>query len=327
MSRGLQWQIWAPRLMLVVVVALAVQYGLGLIVRSIAIRSGEAAFGTRVEVGNSRVSLWNRQVVLYDLQLGNPRCPTDDLVEADRCQLDIAVQPLLHKRAVVTRGRLSGLRFSAFAGGDAKSGSGTATITPPIEWFKDEPEAVAGQWFAHLAERFKQNMVDQLESVQRTEAFCARWSSQSAALDTRGRKLNERVANLQKSVEAAEANPLRGDKVLENLPQTIADLQKDFADLNADLARLPDQLDSERRAIVAARRHDEELLRKLATLEPLEADALSAYLLRTQVVRPLNELVGWLRWMRERCRRMQPTSAALAARTFCSPVAADRPMC
>ena len=277
MTRGLRWQIWAPRLMLVGVIVLAVQYGLGLAVRSFAIRSGEAAMGARVDVGNTRVSLWDQQVVLNDIRLTNPRRPGDDFVEADRCELEFATKPLLHKEGVVTRGRLSGLRFSAFSGGETKATSETAATTPSINWFRDQPDIAASQWFVHLAERFKQNMTDQLESVQRTEAFCASWASQSAELEARGQALNERVANLQKAVEASQANPLRGDKALADLPQTIADLQKDFADLNAALAKLPDQLETERRAIVAARRHDEELLRKKVTLEPIEANALSAY--------------------------------------------------
>jgi uncharacterized protein (TIGR03545 family) len=299
MTQGLRWQIWAPRLMLIGVIVLAVQYGLGLAVRSFAIRSGEAAMGAHVDVGNTRVSLWDQQVVLNDIRLTNPRCPGADLVEADRCELEFATKPLLHKEGVATRGRLSGVRFSAFSGGETKATGEAATTTPAINWFRDQPDIAASQWFVHLAERFKQNMTDQLESVQRTEAFCESWASQSAEFETRGQALNDRVASLQKSVEASQANPLRGDKALVDLPQTIADLQQDFAALNAELAKLPDQLETERRAIVAARRHDEELLRKKVTLEPIEANALSAYLLRTQAVKPLDEFVGWLRWMRE----------------------------
>ena len=157
---------------------------------------------------------------------------------------------------------------------------------------------VATQWFAHLAERFKQSSIDQFASVRRTEAFCEKWAAESASLESRGTALNERVAELQQAVDATQANPLRGEKRLDDLPASIADLQKDFAALNADLAKLPDQLEAERRAIVAARRQDETLARKRVTLDPVEANALSSYLLRTQAVKPLNEMIGWLRWLR-----------------------------
>ena len=47
MNRWLHWQFVVPRVLLVVVGLLAVQYVFGLAARSIAIRSGRAAFGPR----------------------------------------------------------------------------------------------------------------------------------------------------------------------------------------------------------------------------------------------------------------------------------------
>jgi uncharacterized protein (TIGR03545 family) len=298
MSRPSSWQIWTPRLLFVGMALLGVQFVLGLVVRSAAIRSSEAALGTGVEIGGSRVSLWDQKVTLNDLRIADPHCSANTLLEADRCELEYAARLLLQKQAIVTRGRISGLRFSAFAGGESIAESAAAQSAPAIQWFRDDSAALTSQWLAHLAERFRQNRPDQLESMQRAEAFCETWSARSAALEARGIELNERMVNLQKAVEAARVNPLRGDKVMAELPQTIADLQHEFAQLNADLAKLPNDLEQQRRAIVAARRGDADSLRKHVTLEPIEADALSAYLLRQQAAKPLNELVGWLRWIR-----------------------------
>ncbi len=187
MSRSLRWQIWVPRLLLVGVVLLAAQYGLGLVARSIAIRSGMAAVGADVVIGSSRVSLLNRQVVLNDLRIVNPRMPTENVLEAERCELEIAPQPLLQKQTVVNRGRLSGLRILAFGKATAVRENGATDATSPAKWFRDSADDVAGQWFAHLAERLKQNSNGRLESVQRTAAFCASWLGQSAALDRAAR--------------------------------------------------------------------------------------------------------------------------------------------
>src|SRR5262249_48950508 len=120
--------------------------------------------------------------------------------------------------------------------------------------------------------------------------------------DARGQELNQRLAELNKSLEAAESNPLRSGKFLADLPKTLAELQSDFAGLSADLERLPDQLETERRAIVAARRQDEEQLRRQVLAEPADASALSAYLLRAEAAKPLNGLIDWLRWTRGEAR-------------------------
>lgn len=300
MSRSLCWQSLVPRLLFLAVVLLAAQFGLGLAARSIAMRSGVAAIGARVDVGNSRVSWWDRQVVLNDLRVADPRHSAENLVEADRCELDFAAQPLWHKQAIVNRGRISGLRFATLGSRETNSEGAKSATAPNSTWFRDEAEVVAGQWFAHLSERFQRDNRDQFESVQKTDAFCATWSTQSAALEARGQELDRRVAKLQEGVGAAQTNPLRNDKFLTELPKTIAQLQQDFAGLRGQLEKLPDQLETARRAIVAARRHDEELARTRLAVEPIEANTLSAYLLRAEAGRPLDELVGWLRWMRER---------------------------
>ena len=297
MRRALRWQTLVPRLMLLVVVLLGAQYGLGLAVRSIAMRSGETALGVPVDVGASRVSLLDQQVVLNDLRLADPSHPAESLLEADRCELDFATKPLLKKQAVVNRGHLTGLRFTTEREDGTKS-QPSAASAPRTKWFQDEADAVASQWLSHLAERFHQSQADQFQSVQRTEAFCTEWSQQSASIDARGKDLNERVAELQQSVEASQANPLRYQKFLADLPSKIAELQKQFTALNADLEKLPDQLETARRAIVAARRGDEQITTKRVTLEPIEANAISAYLLREQAAKPLDELVDWLRWVR-----------------------------
>jgi uncharacterized protein (TIGR03545 family) len=299
MSRPLRWQIWVPRLLLVGVVLLAAQYVLGLAARSIAIRSGLAVVGADVAIKSSRVSLLNRQVVLNDLHIANRRKPSENVLEADRCELEIAPQPLLQKQTVVNRGRLSGLRIVVFGKAAAVRVDGVTEATSPTNWFQDSADVVAGQWFAHLAERLKQNSTGRLESVQRTAAFCASWSGQSAALEARGQDLSEQATKLRHDADAAEANPLRNDKYLGDLPQQIAALQQEFADLSAELEKLPDQLEAERRAIVAARRREEQLVDQQLKLEPIEADAISAYLLREAAAKPLDELLAVLRWVRE----------------------------
>jgi uncharacterized protein (TIGR03545 family) len=294
-----RWQTWVPRALAVGVLLLAAQYILGLAVRTAAIDSATTAVGTPIEIGSSRVSLADRKVILNDLTVHDPRSPAVKLLEADRCEIELATDALLRKRIVATRGQVSGLRFNAFAGDESTPNAEAAEAASSIRWIGDDSEAVALHWIAQLAGQFADHRIDQLKSVERTEAFCENWSRTSAALETRGHELNNRVAALQTALKAAEANPLRGGKVVAELPQTIASLEREFAALNADLAKLPDELDQERRAIVADRRADEDLVRERTTLKTVEANALSTYLLRRQASQPLGELLSWLRWLRE----------------------------
>lgn len=292
MKRLLQWQFVVPRVLLVVVVLLAAQYVLGVVARSVAIERGQAALGAHVDVGHARVSFVDGQVVLTDVRVANPERPSKSYLEADRCELNFSPAAMLHKQAVVEKGRISGLRFGA----GAETASSAARQS--IAWFKDDADVVARKWLDRLSERFSLDAVKQLQSVERTETFCASWSKQSAALDRRLLDLDRRAAQLQDVIEAGQANPLRNDKLLVDLPTKVADLQKDFSKYRTELEKLPDQLETERRAIVAARRNDEQAVSKQLQLDAADANSLSAYLLREQAAQQLNELVGWVRWAR-----------------------------
>jgi uncharacterized protein (TIGR03545 family) len=302
MRRRTNLQIWMPRVMFLGVTLLVVQFGLGFFARNMATRTIEGSFGTNSDVRSSRFSLLNRQIVLGHLQIENPRHVGTPLFEADRCEVDLTGRWLLHKNAVVDHARISGLRVAAL---DASAND--AEDAPHVNWFQEGSEAAAHEWLADLAEKFQHQSFSQLESVKRAESFCANWAARSAALEARGDELNQRLSELGKSLEAAETNPLRGAKFVSELPKTIADLRSDFAGLTADLEKLPDELETERRAIVAARKQDDAIIRKQICAEPIDATALTAYLMRTEVAKPLDELVAWLRWTHTAAPAGSPT--------------------
>lgn len=300
MNRLFRWQILVPPLLLVTVALLAVQYVFGLAARSIAVRSGEAAVGAQVEVAHARVSLLDRQLVLGDLRFADPRQPLQNLVEADRCELNFAAEALFRKQALVERGTITGLRF-----GTPRDTSGAlvdASPGPPRpspNWFSDGAAELGREWFARLDERFQGDLVNQLASVERTKELCARWPEQSAALQRRAEELQRRATQLQASLRAAQSNPLRHVDVLSSLPEESAALEQESAQFGAELKKLPEMLEADRRAIVAARCQDEQSLRDRLHLEPIDASVLTAYLLREQVAQSLDQVIGWMRCARQ----------------------------
>jgi uncharacterized protein (TIGR03545 family) len=298
MRNQLRWQTWVTRLLLAGVLVLAAQFGLDLAIRSYAIRAGKTFFGTQVTTGNSSVSLMRHEVTLNDLQIADTHDPVKTILAADRCELHLNTRPLLFKQAVVSRGAITGLKFKLFNDDATQSGDENNAISGS-NLFRDNTDAIATAWFSQLAQRLTQDDSSQFESVKQTNSFCTTWSEQSAALDARGNDLNQEAEQLQAAFEAAQANPLRGGTFLSALPQKLAALQKRFETLNADLDKLPDQLETERRAIVAARRHDEQITATHTKGETVETDAISDYLLRDTAAKPVSDLLTLLRSVRE----------------------------
>ena len=298
MSRLFRWQTIVPRLMLVALALLAVQYVLGLLARSIVLRSGEPAVAARVQSSRAHVSLLKRQLVLDDLRIESVDQPSRALVEIDRCALAFAAKPLLYKQAVVDHGTVTGVRFGDLrfhADSPNRAGMNSASSA---RWLGNDAAEKAGEWLQRVGRLFENDLVTQLESVRRTEELCTRWPRESAAIQERCNELKQRAATLQSDVQAAQANPLRHVEFLNDLPDTVAALDKDFAQLAADSQTFLDSFEADRRAIVASRTRDASLVSHELRLEPIDAGALTAYLLREEVDTPLNEVIGWLRGIR-----------------------------
>ena len=298
MSRSLPWQTVLQRLLLVAIVLLAAQYGIGRAVRSFVRRSGNGLVNAPIEIGHARVSMTRQQVVLSDLRCPNPHRTTHTLLEADRVLLDVAAEPLFHKQAVVDHGTVVGLRINA-SYNQSKQGDQEASANALNAWFADAAGERAGAWLKRLDERFGQDLVRQFESVARVEEVCKRSLTQSDHLDRHARQLQQRAKELQECADAAYTNPLRHREELSSLPQRVSELRNDFERMSSELEKLLDSLESDRRAIVAARQRDEQLVNDRLSFEAIPASELTSYLLNRQVAKSLDELVAWLRWLRQ----------------------------
>ena len=119
---------------------------------------------------------------------------------------------------------------------------------------------------------------------------------------------------------------------MKQLPKDIDTIRDEVATLGKDIENLPDIAEEDHRAIIAARAHDEQLLREQLHLEPIDPNILSAYLLQKQLSGPLADVVGWLRFVRRvvpaetKGKDMKVMRIVAAARCF-SPAAVPRPIC
>jgi uncharacterized protein (TIGR03545 family) len=157
---------------------------------------------------------------------------------------------------------------------------------------------------------FDDDGLDQLASVKRTTALCMRWPDQLSTLEARAAELDRQATALEGAVRAANANRLRHDATLSDIPAKVVALQKELNDLSTDVKRLPQELEKERRAVVALRRQDEQFLRTRLRPVAIEPELLNAYLLRQEASQCMEQLTGWLRCIRQ----VVPTTPATRQR-------------
>jgi len=298
MSRWIQWRFFAPRVLLFAVTALALQYAVGLVVRSCAKRMGTELLGTDVDVTHARLSLADRTVVLSGLRVANPCYPNGSALTAECCELKLDATPLLYKQTIIDQARLSGIRIGAEATehtvSDSVSGSKKLAAKVSGRWFDDRAVTTASKLLANINERFEHNYVRQLDSVKLSTACCTRFPDRITAIESRAAELIRLTEELEKKLDAASVNQLRHDKTLNDLPANVATLRRELDEISADVGHLPLQLDKERRLIVAARRHDEQFLQTKLRPESVDQNLLNAYLLCDHVAQPLDELTNWM---------------------------------
>ena len=170
-------------------------------IQSRVVQSGQRSVWPRVDVGDTRVSLVASSVSLRNICVANPESPLRNLVEADRCDLEIEPAALFRKRTVIHDGAVTGIRF-----GTPRDTSGAL---PGSEFDAGDPLALqldeaatktAREWLDRLNKKFDRELVDRLESIRLTEELLgAGRSSRRSSKPAPGPSADARSTSRQKS--------------------------------------------------------------------------------------------------------------------------------
>jgi uncharacterized protein (TIGR03545 family) len=205
----------------------------------------------------------------------------------------------LRKKAIASRGILRGLRFNTPRDTSGEL-LGTCAGENHVQWTRlgDQAAALAGDWLDGVGRRFQQDLVAELESVRLAEELVKTWPQKYAALERDVDALKGQAEELRDRAQLAQTNPLRNAEFLESLPQQIKTLEESVRNLHQTLESLPGALQEDHRRILAARAHDEQLLREKLKIDEIDSAAMTAYFLKDHVAVPLAEVIGWVRWAR-----------------------------
>ncbi|TWT90770.1 hypothetical protein Mal64_11670 [Pseudobythopirellula maris] len=313
MSRYLRLGYIVPRLVLLFAVLCLSEPLAAWLVRSAVVRGGEGAIGAKVEIGESRASLFRTSVVLRDLAVADPREPMRNLLEADEVSIDFDADSLLRRKAIAEHASAVGLRF-----GGVRTESGALDESTEAEapsWLAEGARRAAAeqadQWLDHLESKITGDLAGQFVSVQLAEELAQRWPERYQSLSSEAAALSDEIKQLRDDVLEARRNPLRHAEYLASVPQRVSEITKRLGELTAEAKQLPTELKSDRQQVAAARRHDEETIRRSLSVDQLDSQSLTTYLLGERVTGPVGDLVDWLRW----ARRMAPAGGEPAIET------------
>ena len=307
--RIIRWKYVAPRLILLVVVALGFRFGLDPLLKWAFVVAGEAAVGAKVDLAEVETSLRDGTVVFRGLAITNPYSPLQNLMQAERAELQLDMNALFHKRVVIRDGVVSGLQFDTDR---AESGELAATTkeideSPSVlsPWLESGNE-MAEQWFDQLSDRLDTDLVEQLETPRVVEELEERWPQEYEQLRGRAKELQTKIKALEQGLRAVRKNPLRHLDQLGELQQQLVAMQRELQSLQQKIEQLPRQAENDQQSVLAAKNRDEQFLRAKLQVSDLNGAGLSETLLGETVNERLVSALEWIGW----ARRQIPVRAA-----------------
>lgn len=271
------------------------------------VSGGEAALGARVEIGDLDTALFRGELHLRDMAAANPSQEMRNLVEADAATLIVDVAELTRGRLVVTSGQIRGIQFdtSRTTSGalpsvaDMESESGPSMFDPLVAAAEERGAA----WLDGVTGRLDADLQSKLQTPRVAQELQDRWPREYEALRTAVDDLQARGKQIEVGFREAKKNPLRNAAKFEQLAGDLSAMHQQATQLQARLAALPQQADADRRAVDAARKHDEQFLREQMQLDKLDGEQLSQYLLGEQVHGYLATSLSWI----QRARALVPS--------------------
>lgn len=288
----IRWKYLIPRLILLVMLATFLGFGLEPLSRWALVSLGQQAVGAKVEIADLQLSLTDTKVRLADVQVADPSAPERNLVRAGELTLDLDRPALLRRQLIVREGRISGLRFSS----DRTTSGRLDTETEPPE----EDGSIDLQWLSLLSDKLQQDIQDELETVRVADELKTHWPEEYRRLEKRADDLEARIRRLREVVRSARSGDILSQP--DQIQQATVDIQavqRELDTLPDEIRRLHDAARQDRQAIEVARQHDVEYLKRRFRWEGLDADTLSRYLLKENEAAKVRELLAWVEWGRE----------------------------
>lgn len=293
----IRWGYLIPRLILVAALAAFLGFGLAPLLRWSIVTYGSKALGARIDIETLGLSLARADLELGGVQVANPASPAKNLFRATRVQLDLDRDALLQKRLVVRDGRISGLRLD-----DVRSSSGALAESGSEDlWEGFDEAAFRKQWLTPIAGRLREELESELMTPGLCRELMDHWPNEYRRMEAEIDTLKDRVADLKELVrEIRESRAIPNPERIQQTAAEIAQTRSDLERMPGDMRRMGEQVQQDAKAMQEAKDHDVAYLRSKLTLESLNGQTLTHYLLGREQAARLQELLAWVQWSR-RC--------------------------
>jgi uncharacterized protein (TIGR03545 family) len=291
----IRWKYAVPRLLLALTVLSLIYLGMNPLLRWGIETLGAQALSIQVDIGDLDASLRKTEVCIHDLAIANPKAPDTNLFDADKITLSLDTNALLHRKFVVREGHVQGLRLHT------KRDETAHTVdhwqfSADGERLKQEADA----WLETLSATLGQQLdaqIAELESVRLAKELMESWPEEYQQLAAKVSSVKARIENLRTLFHTRPKNIAAG---LDHYQKTLAELeqlQQQMGDLTEQIDGLPDRVESDRGAIVAATQQDVRKIEERFKSIRLDQETITGYFLGPEMGRRVVTIAQWVRWV------------------------------
>ncbi len=251
----IRWKFILTRVLIVAAILTLLRWGLGPAARYLTVQGVEMATGARADIARTEIGLFPPRVHYTDIRVADPRGRKEfhDLFRADLLDLEIDGEALLHRRWVVRNGRISGLEIGA-----RRSESGHLDETGDDEQVVDAGSSLLSQLVAGTMDELggqASALVDDLETVRRSEQIRRRWESDYASLVSQARELKQQVQEVRDQAVSIK-NPLRDYAALDQAISRAQEIRAELSKVRRKIDELPQQVQADLDSLEEAKQID-----------------------------------------------------------------------
>jgi uncharacterized protein (TIGR03545 family) len=296
-----RWGYVLPRVAVIATIFAGVRFGLDPLLHYSIVASGEAALGSKVDVGSLTTSILDGRIVVDGFAATNPQKPMRNLTAADRVQLDVDMAALLKRRFVIKNGLVRGVQFDTerATSGALEPVAQDVEVGPSMfDPLTGAASEAAVEWFDGLSGRLQEDLESKLATLRVANELEDRWKQQYASLKSRADELRAQAKQIERDFAEVKKNPLRGIQEFEKLKNQLTSTQADLKKTLAEIQALPAQTKNDRAAIDAARKQDQKFLKASLNVAKTDGRQLTDYLLGDLAHGYVAQGVSWVNYLR-----------------------------
>ena len=296
MKDMIRWSYVAPRVLVLLLVVLLLQYAAMPLLRWCVLTAVESTTGVAVEVEQFDSSVLACRLSATGIGLASSRQADRHLLHADELMIQLKRSELLKKRLVVTEGRLSGVQFNTPRRPNAEAidednspsdnGTGSRAMNEAARWF--------GQAAAVLSSK-----MPSIQSAVATvsQQILTEWQTEYSDLSLEADRLQANAQDLRSWIEGQKLD-VSAIRQMHEAAERVQSIRNEYAALRVRADRLRAKVDEDRQRMFVAKQEDQQRIEDLLELTELDGEKFSDYLLGEQCSDRVQQVAAWVDWGR-----------------------------